>query len=151
MKCPFCKRSETKVLESRQSEGSLRRRRECLKCTKRFTTYERMETTNLLIIKRSGDRQQFNRDKLRRGLLHSTEKRPISSEQIEGMLDEIEEELKRGRATEVPSKRIGDLVMKKLKRLDKIAYIRFAAVYLDFKDPEDFEIALKELLAKGKK
>src|SRR5689334_20775679 len=85
MRCPFCKKSDTKVLESRQSENeiALRRRRECIKCGKRFTTYERQETTNILVVKRSGERQQFNRDKLRRGMLHACEKRPISSEQIE--------------------------------------------------------------------
>jgi transcriptional repressor NrdR len=145
MKCPFCKKADTKVLESRESENALRRRRECEKCSKRFTTYERIETTNILVVKRNGAREQYSREKLRNGITHSTEKRPISSIQFEKMVDDIEEELKKSRTGEVTSKRIGELVMQKLKKLDKIAYIRFASVYLDFKDPEDFEAAMKEV------
>lgn len=148
MKCPFCRKSDTKVLESREAENSLRRRRECEKCGKRFTTYERIETTNLLVIKRNGAREQYSREKLSNGIKHSTEKRPISSAQFERLIDDIEEELKKSRSGEVTSKRIGELVMQKLKKLDKIAYIRFASVYLDFKDPEDFEAAMKEVRKK---
>jgi transcriptional repressor NrdR len=148
VKCPFCKKSDTKVLESRESENSLRRRRECEKCGKRFTTYERIETTNLLVVKRNGVREQYSREKLRNGIMHSTEKRPISSVQFEKLVDDIEDELKKSRTGEVTSKRIGELVMQKLKKLDKIAYIRFASVYLDFKDPEDFEEAMKEVRRK---
>jgi transcriptional repressor NrdR len=146
MKCPFCKRGETKVLESRESEDSLRRRRECVKCAKRFTTYERVETTNILVVKRSGDREQFNREKLHNGVLRACEKRPVSSAQIEQLLDEVEEECKKSRTGEVTSTRIGEIIMQKLKKLDKVAYIRFASVYLDFKDPEDFEAATRELV-----
>jgi transcriptional repressor NrdR len=148
VKCPFCKKSDTKVLESRESENSLRRRRECEKCGKRFTTYERIETTNILVVKRNGVREQYSRDKLRNGIMHSTEKRPISSVQFEKLVDDIEEELKKSRTGEVTSKRVGELVMQKLKKLDKVAYIRFASVYLDFKDPEDFEEAMKEVRRK---
>lgn len=148
MKCPFCK-AETKVLESRESESSLRRRRECEKCGRRFTTYERVETTNLLVVKRNGEREQFSREKLRNGVIRSCQKRPVSSMQIEKLLDEIEEECKKTRTGEVKSTRIGELLMQKLKRLDKVAYIRFASVYLDFKDPEDFEDATKELLKRS--
>jgi transcriptional repressor NrdR len=147
MKCPFCKK-DTKVLESRESENSLRRRRECEKCGKRFTTYERIETTNILVIKRNGEREQFNRDKLRSGIIRSCQKRPVSSMQIDKLLDDIEGECKKSRTGEVASTKIGELVMQKLKRLDKVAYIRFASVYLDFKDPEDFETAMKEVVKK---
>lgn len=148
MKCPFCKRGETRVLESRQSELSLRRRRECVKCEQRFTTYERQETTNVLVAKRNGERQQFSREKLRTGIVRSCEKRPVTSDQIDKVVDDIEEEIKKTRAGEIQSKRIGEMVMRRLKRLDKVAYIRFASIYLDFKDPEDFESAVKEVLAK---
>jgi len=145
MKCPFCKKEETRVLESRQSEDSLRRRRECKKCGRRFTTYERQEATNLLVVKRNGARQMFSREKLRRGLLRACEKRPVSIDQMENALDRVEDQVRKKRIGEVSSKVIGELVMKQLKRLDKVAYIRFASVYLDFKDPEDFENALQEV------
>lgn len=147
MKCPHCGKT-TKVLESRESEHGLRRRRECEKCGKRFTTYERTEATNVLVVKRNGEREMFSRDKLRNGVIKSIQKRPVSSAQIDKMLDDIEEDLKKSRGGEVASTRVGELVMQKLKRLDKVAYIRFASVYLDFKDPEDFEAATKELLKK---
>lgn len=144
MQCPSCGKG-TRVLESRESEGSLRRRRECVECERRFTTYERLETTNLLVVKRNGVRQQFDRAKLRAGLLRACEKRPVSSDAIDKACDEIEEQLKKNRAGEVASTKIGELVMKRLKNLDKIAYIRFASVYRDFKDPEDFEEAIQEV------
>jgi transcriptional repressor NrdR len=145
VKCPFCKRSETKVLESRESDDALRRRRECEKCAKRFTTYERLEATNLLVVKRNGDREQFNREKIRNGIVRSCQKRPVSSVQIEKIVDDIEDEVKRSRSGEVTSKRIGELIMQRLKKTDKVAYIRFASVYLDFRDPEDFEQAMKDV------
>ncbi|MBR9700689.1 transcriptional repressor NrdR [Candidatus Woesearchaeota archaeon] len=146
MRCPFCKRDETRVLESRQTEGSLRRRRECKKCSRRFTTYERQEATNFLVVKSNSARQLFSREKLRRGILRACEKRPVSVDQIEKSLDKIEEQIKKRKSGEVSSKVLGELVMKQLKRLDKVAYIRFASVYLDFKDPEDFKDALREVL-----
>lgn len=133
------------MLESRESEDSLRRRRECEKCGKRFTTYERLEATNVLVVKRNGEREQFSREKIRNGIVRSCQKRPVSSVQIEKLVDDIEEELKKSRSGEVSSKRIGELLMQKLKKLDKVAYIRFASVYLDFKDPEDFAQAMKEV------
>jgi len=146
MRCSFCKKDSTKVLESRESEGALRRRRECESCGKRFTTYERVETTNLLVVKRNGQREQFSRDKLRKGVMLACQKRPVSSAQLERLLDDVEEDCKKSRSGEIASTRVGELVMQKLKRLDKVAYIRFASVYLDFKDPEDFEAATKELM-----
>ena len=145
MKCPYCKKADTRVLESRDAEGSLRRRRECEKCAKRFTTYERIESTNVLIIKKNGDRQQFNREKLRNGILRSTEKRPVSSAQVDKLIDDVQEEIGKSKTGEVQSTKIGELTMQKLKRLDKVAYIRFASVYLDFKDPEDFQTAMKDV------
>ncbi len=145
MKCLFCKRGDTRVLESRQSEDSLRRRRECEKCGKRFTTYERIEATNILVIKRSGARQLFSREKLRTGILHACEKRSVSAEQVERLIDRIEEQVRKQRSGEISSERIGELAMRELKRLDKVAYIRFASVYLDFKDPEDFAKALAQV------
>jgi transcriptional repressor NrdR len=126
----------------------LRRRRECGHCAKRFTTYERIETTNLLVVKRSGEREQFNREKLRNGVVRSCQKRPVSSAQIDNVIDAIEEECKKSRSGEIASTKIGSLVMQKLKKLDKVAYIRFASVYLDFKDPEDFELAMREVVKK---
>ena len=123
----------------------MRRRRECEKCGKRFTTYERLEATNVLVVKRNGEREQFSREKIRNGIVRSCQKRPVSSVQIEKLVDDIEEELKKSRSGEVSSKRIGELLMQKLKKLDKVAYIRFASVYLDFKDPEDFAQAMKEV------
>jgi transcriptional repressor NrdR len=147
MRCPHCA-GATKVLESRESDQSLRRRRECDKCDKRFTTYERVETTNLLVVKRSGEREQFHREKMRSGVLRACQKRPVSSDQIDRFLDEVEEECKKVRTGEIASSRIGELLMQRLKRLDKVAYIRFASVYLDFKDPEDFTAASKDLKRK---
>lgn len=151
MQCVFCKKGDTRVLESRQSDVSLRRRRECKKCGKRFTTYERMEATNVLVVKRSGARQLFSRDKIRRGLLRACEKRPVSAEQVEKLLDRVEEKIKKRRSGEIKSERLGEMVMRELKRLDKVAYIRFASVYLDFKDPEDFSEALLEIQRRKKK
>ena len=151
MRCPQCSRVETRVLESREAGDALRRRRECAKCGRRFTTYERVETTNLLVVKRDGTREQYDRAKLRSGILRAIQKRPVSSTQIERACDAVEEALKKARSGEVRSTRIGELVMQQLKRLDKIAYIRFASVYRDFKDPEDFEAAIQEVERKGGK
>jgi transcriptional repressor NrdR len=148
MRCSICKRGETRVLESRESGGAMRRRRECEKCGRRFTTYERIEITNLVVIKRDGGREQFDSAKVRAGILRASEKRPVPMVQVDRMVDEIEAELRAGPRTEVTSKRVGELVMRRLKRVDKVAYIRFASVYLDFKDPEDFEAATRALLGK---
>lgn len=153
MICPFCAHDLTKVIDKREgaSGKETRRRRECLKCGRRFTTFERVETLDLLIVKKDGKREIFDRGKLRSGIIKSCEKRPISAESIEKVVDEIESELRKGASNEVSSKVIGELVTKKLKKLDKIAYIRFASVYRQFADIGDFEKELAKLSDKFKK
>ncbi|RLE13053.1 transcriptional regulator NrdR [Candidatus Aerophobetes bacterium] len=148
MKCPYCGYPDTKVLDKRETiEGDVtRRRRECLKCKKRFTTYERVETLSLTVVKKDGRREAFDRNKLIAGMLKACEKRPISREEIEKIADDIEARLRMQRTTEVSSRDIGNMVMKKLKKLDKVAYIRFASVYKEFGDLEDFQRELKRLL-----
>ncbi|RJQ17607.1 transcriptional repressor NrdR [Candidatus Woesearchaeota archaeon] len=148
MKCPYCSHSETKVLDSRDSDDLTRRRRECLQCEKRFTTYERIENVELTVIKKDGKRQQFDRNKIVNGFLKACEKRPITREAIEQTVDAIEKELRQLESVEIPSKEIGELVMKYLNKLDKVAYIRFASVYREFTDLETFEKELKKLLKK---
>lgn len=147
MICPFCAHDATKVLDKREATNGkeTRRRRECAKCGRRFTTFERVETLDLLIVKKDGKREIFDRGKLRSGIIKSCEKRPISAESIEKVVDEIEGELRKGTSNEASSKEIGELVTKKLKKLDKIAYIRFASVYRQFADIADFEKELKNL------
>ena len=145
MKCPYCSHSETKVIDSRETEDITRRRRECLNCTKRFTTYERVESVNLVIIKKDLRREPYNRDKLKRGLIKACEKRPVSHDDIEKIVDKIESKLKSLNTTEIKSTIIGEEVMRSLKKLDKVAYIRFASVYKDFKDISDFKEELKWL------
>jgi transcriptional repressor NrdR len=125
-----------------------RRRRECLKCEKRFTTYERVEMIDLMIIKKDGKREPYSRDKVKSGLLKACEKRPVSQEKIEQVVDKIEAEIRNQETTEVPSTFIGELVMKKLKTLDKVAYIRFASVYKAFADIDDFKEELNKVLKK---
>ncbi|MDP3955146.1 MAG: transcriptional regulator NrdR [bacterium] len=146
MKCPFCGHSETAVLESRISEdgNSFRRRRECAKCQKRFTTYERVEGPSLLVIKKDGRRESFDREKLRRGVLKSCEKRPVSLEAVEGIVEEVERELLRKDTIEILSKVIGNAVLRRLKKFDKVAWLRFASVYLEFADLVDFEKAIEK-------
>src|SRR3989338_6677947 len=147
MKCPYCGFSETKVLDSRESEDSdvTRRRRECEKCSKRFTTYERVEMLGLRVIKKNGNIEGFERDKVLKGALKACEKRPIKMEKIEKLVDEVESELRKNETTEIPSKVIGELVMEKLKKLDKVAYVRFASVYKEFTDLKSFETELKKI------
>src|SRR3989338_2849405 len=145
MKCPYCSHSETKVIDSRETEDITRRRRECLNCTKRFTTYERVESVNLVIIKKDLRREPYDRDKLKRGLIKACEKRPVSHDDIEKIVDKIESKLKSLNTTEIKSTIIGEEVMRSLKKLDKVAYIRFASVYKDFKDVKEFEKELKWL------
>ncbi len=145
MKCPYCGNSETDVVETRYTEGATRRRRECKNCGKRFTTYERVENVDLIITKKDGRREKFDREKLRRGLIKSTEKRPISIETIDQILQEIEQDLRNRDTTEISSRTIGNLVLKKFKKLDKVAYVRFASVYLDFDDLKDFEKVIEKL------
>lgn len=148
MFCTFCKNSDTEVIETRLSDDgtTIRRRRQCPKCKKRFTTYERIEELPLLVIKRDGRRERFSREKLRGGILKSCEKTAVTAKQIEKIINDIESELKQRDSTEVESGVIGNLVAKYLKKLDKIAYIRFASVFRRFVDLEDFEKELKKLL-----
>lgn len=147
MKCPYCDSQETEVVETRESEdfSATRRRRECIKCKKRFTTYERVENIPLLVIKKDGRREQFLREKLREGIVKACQKRPISMDLIENLVDEIERELRGKETTEISSKIIGNLVLRKLKKIDKVAYLRFASVYLDFSDLSDFEEMIGKL------
>ena len=147
MICPYCNSKETKVVDKRDNPSlkATRRRRECLKCKKRFTTYERTEQSDLIVIKKDKRREPFNREKLKNGIIKACQKRPVSYETIENVLNEIESELRKKTKTEVTSREIGELVMKKLKKLDKVAYIRFASVYRDFQDISSFEKELKSL------
>jgi len=148
MQCPYCESTETEVVETRVSEDqtNIRRRRTCLKCTKRFTTYERIENVTLIVKKKEGRREQFDREKLRSGLIKACEKTSVSLDQINGAVDEIERELKSGETVEIEAKKIGQLVANKLKKIDKIAYIRFASVFKRFVDVEDFEKEVKKLI-----
>ncbi len=145
MKCVYCKECETKVLDSRETNDITRRRRECEKCSKRFTTYERVENIELTIIKKDGRREPFNRDKIKIGIEKACQKRPISKDKINETINEIENELREKDDIEIPSKDLGEIIIKKLKKLDKVAYIRFASVYRDFKDVKDFEEEIKKI------
>ncbi len=145
MKCILCG-GETKVIDKRDLEGETRRRRECLKCKKRFTTYERVEEPNFVVIKKDKSREPFNREKLRAGIEKACEKRPIEIEKIDNLISNIEMKIRNKiKGKEVNSKTIGELVMKELRKLDKVAYIRFASVYHDFQDINDFKKELKEV------
>lgn len=148
MKCPYCGSKETEVVETRDSEDleTIRRRRACVACEKRFTTYERVENINLVVIKKDGRREQFDRDKLKNGILRSCEKTTVTVDDVEKIVTEIERELRGGESVEVDSKKIGQLVSVKLKKLDKIAYIRFSSVFKRFVDVEDFEKEVKKLI-----
>ena len=143
MKCLYCE-ADTKVTDKRESGDGTRRRRECLKCKKRFTTYEKPAETDIFIVKKDGRRERFSRDKLKIGLMKACEKRNVSLEKIEKVIDEIEEKLRK-KKKKVKSDMIGKMVMNKLKKLDKIAYIRFASVYRDFQDIQEFKEEMKEL------
>jgi len=145
MKCPYCSNISSKVTNKRESPGGIRRRRECLKCKKRFTTYERIERSDLYVIKKDKRREKFDTEKLRKGINKAFEKRPVSKEKIEKMMGEIEEQLRKKGKREIKSSTIGELVMKKIKKLDNVAYIRFASVYRDFQDIKDFKRVLKQV------
>ncbi len=147
MKCPFCGYEESKVIDSRPADDGerIRRRRECLSCAKRFTTHEVIETVPIVVVKRDKSREVFNRSKLMAGFLRACEKRPISMEQVEGMIDTIESKLQSGYDREVTSQHIGELVMELLKEVDKVAYIRFASVYKNFEDADTFMEELDRL------
>lgn len=148
MKCPYCGSKESEVVETRDSEDldTIRRRRECLKCEKRFTTYERVENANLIVIKKDGKREQFDRDKLKSGIIRSCEKTTVSLETIDKLVTDIERELRGEDSVEIESKKIGQMVAARLKKLDKIAYIRFSSVFKRFVDIEDFEEEVKKLI-----
>lgn len=148
MKCPYCSSESTEVIETRDSEDLTvtRRRRECTKCEKRFTTYERVESVPITVIKKDDRRETFDREKLRRGIWRASGKTTIKARDIDRIVDEVERELIGGESTEVSSKKIGELVAKRLKKLDKVAYIRFASVFRRFVDVEDFEREVKKLL-----
>jgi transcriptional repressor NrdR len=147
MKCPFCGHNETKVVDSRDSESqdAIRRRRECLDCAKRFTTYERREEMPLMVVKKDGSTEPFDRGKLLRGLVVATAKRPVSSSVLEALIDDIETELHNAMQYEIPAKRLGDMVLMRLLDLDKVAYIRFASVYKEFNDLDSFTAELTRL------
>jgi len=144
MHCPFCAASETEVLESRVVEDgdAIRRRRECKKCGKRFTTIEKVRGTALWVVKKGGGREPFDREKVKRGILRAIEKRPVSLELIDDIVTDIEREMLRREKEEVPSKVIGEAVLRRLRKIDKVAWLRFASVYLEFEDLGDFERAM---------
>lgn len=149
MKCPFCGCDATKVIDSRPADdSSIRRRRACEECHKRFTTYEKVETIPLIVIKKDNNREQYDRAKIEAGVLRACHKRPISVNEIEKMVDEVETEIFNREEKEIPSTAIGELVMDKLKDLEAVAYVRFASVYREFKDVNTFMEELKKMLDK---
>lgn len=148
MKCPYCAHPESKVVDSRPSDegASIRRRRECLECHKRFTTYETMESLPLVVIKKDGSRQTFDKSKLLNGMIRACEKRPVPFHTLEEISNEIEQTLQNAMDREIPSAKIGELVMDRLKSVDEVAYVRFASVYRQFKDISTFMAELNKLL-----
>jgi len=148
VKCPRCAKDNDRVVDSRTVRDGLavRRRRECLECGERFTTYESIETKPVLIVKRDGRRMEYDRAKVVRGVTRACEKRPVSSESIEAIVDAVEHELATGMAAEVPSQLIGELVMRQLREVDEVAYVRFASVYRSFRDVDEFMHELRDLL-----
>ncbi len=147
MKCPYCGFGQDKVIDTREINDGLqiRRRRECLNCGKRFTTYEEIEMKPLIVIKKDGRREKFNREKIFTGIQKACEKRPISTEEIEKIIMEIEQELRQKFDREVPSKEIGKIIIRKLKKIDKVAYIRFASVYREFQDISEFKKEIEKI------
>lgn len=150
MKCPYCGALDSRVIDSRPTDDGerIRRRRECIECKKRFTTYEVVETVPLMVIKRDHSREAFDRQKLLRGMLRASEKRPVSYQQLERAVDNIEQTLLNGYDLEVTSMRVGELAMDELKKIDEVAYVRFASVYRQFSDINTFMDELKEMLNK---
>ncbi len=149
MKCPFCANLESKVVDSRPADegASIRRRRECLSCSKRFTTYETVESLPMVVVKKDGSRQSFDKDKLLRGMIRACEKRPVAMEQLMKITDSIEQEMQNSLDREISTAHIGELVMRNLKDVDEVAYVRFASVYRQFKDIDTFMAELNKLLA----
>ena len=150
MKCPYCNEDETKVIDSRPVDDncSIRRRRQCEKCGRRFTTYEKLETMPLMVIKKDNTRESYDRSKMESGVIRSCHKRPVSTQQIDSMIDEIENQIFNMEEREVSTNMIGELVMERLKELDEVAYVRFASVYREFKDVNTFMEELGKLLKK---
>ncbi len=150
MHCPYCTHSETKVIDSREGidNNSIKRRRECLRCEKRFSTKENVQSLDIEVIKKDGSREEFSHEKIKRGMIIACQKRPVSDEQLEQALNRIEFAIKNAHSTEVPSSVIGQEVMKELKKLDKVAFIRFASVYKEFKDLEEFNEQLQKLMVR---
>ncbi|MFZ5352666.1 MAG: transcriptional regulator NrdR [Bacillota bacterium] len=148
MKCPYCGYGQSKVVDSRPTdeETAIRRRRECEKCTKRFTTYEKVEEMPLIIVKKDGSREVYQRNKIFNGLLKAFEKRPVSAQKIEEIVDSIEKELYNSMEKEIESNKIGEMLMQRLKEVDEVAYVRFASVYRQFKDLNTFMEELKKLI-----
>ena len=149
MKCPYCGHPESKVIDSRPADenASIRRRRECLSCAKRFTTYETVESLSMVVIKKDGSRQSFDRQKVLRGMIRACEKRPVALAELERIADEIEQELQNSMEREIRTEAIGEKVMERLRRVDQVAYVRFASVYRQFKDIDTFMAELNKLLA----
>ena len=145
MLCPYCSHTTSKVTDKRFSPNGIRRRRECLKCKKRYTTYEQIAKGDIFVIKKDMSREKFERDKISKGIYKAFEKRPISNEKIDKMINELEEQIRKTGKKEVRSSTIGELIMKKIKKLDNVAYIRFASVYRDFQDVHDFKREMKGL------
>ncbi len=152
MKCPFCGYAESKVMDSRPTdEGSrIRRRRECLQCGKRFTTYEIIESLPIIVVKRDKSREAFDREKLLNGMLRACQKRPVSIETLEKVIDDIEAQIQNSLEREVTSRRIGEYAMEKLKEIDEVAYVRFASVYREFKDINSFHEEISRLMSGNK-
>ena len=148
MKCPFCSHMDDKVVDSREGRAGdlIRRRRQCLKCNRRFTTYERIDEIPYMVIKKDGRREKFDRHKILQGLLRACEKRPVATSKLEALVDEAERYVTEAPERERTTTAIGELLMSRLKKLDKVAYVRFASVYLDFKDVKEFMSELKGLL-----
>jgi len=148
VKCPFCSNIEDKVIDSRESGGGemIRRRRECLRCGRRFTTYERLDEIPYMVVKKDGRRERYDRQKLLQGLLKACEKRPVPTNKLEAIVDDVEQLVHNSPERERKTTEIGELLMSKLKKLDKVAYVRFASVYMDFKDVREFMAELKGLL-----
>lgn len=145
MECPYCSHTKFSVTDKRDSPSGIRRRRECLKCEKRFTTYEKIERGELYVIKKDNSREKFQREKLEGGIMKAFEKRPVSQEKIQKMINEIEEQIRKKPRKEIKSQILGEIVSKKIKKLDKVAYIRFASVYRDFQDVSEFKREIKSL------
>lgn len=151
IKCPACGHTESKVLDSRPADGSIRRRRECMECQRRFTTYERVEETPVMVVKKDGSRQLFDRKKIREGIVLACQKRPVPYEEMDRLVKEVESAVQEAQVNEISSAKIGEMIMEGLKKIDEVAYVRFASVYRQFKDINTFMSELETLLQEQKK